>query len=824
MLELESGKQLARRYTLVRRLGGDSEAQIWLATDRMTAASVALKVVPASAASRLRSEWQSSIRLMHAHIVRVFEFHDDAETAFFSMQYVDGPTVTALAGRPPQDVLPAIGLIANALKYLHDKGIVHRDIKASNLLLDANGAPYVSDLGVAAETGVLRSGGSLIAKSPAALDGQPAAPADDIFALGAVIYELLSGRSPWSSAATEADIRQATPSLLTGPRDEALPEAVVALVESMLDRDADRRPDATEVAERLSAAGFRPGAAPLRGVRARSADEEVVASLQKPATGRSAAAASDGIAAPDAATETSGLNRRVVFAALGVLVAVLLGVVFLLPQQLEERQSRQPRIVEPAPTPRNGADDSTAEQPATVAPKVDVDVYVDPEIRARLRDTAILPSGVLEGDDDITFNENQADYSGLDAAGRSRYFAESTLGELLAGFEVLEGRGIERWASVEHRRARDYYQLGDKEYLEGAFANAEEYYLAALTVLEPLYERIQPTFDKAFADAEAAFAAGDRLEALRLYELAVAVTPTHAGATAGLRRAQNLEDVQRLVKQGSDYEDDQDYVAAQRSFERAIELDPAWQPATDGLARVQQARTELEFDARMSEGFEMIASGDYLGARAAFRMAQQLIPESAEPADGLLQVDQGLRLRDITTLEQEALALETDEHWDAVISTYEEILKVDNTLEFAKSGLQRARQMSAVHKRLDDYIAEPDSLSRPSVMQQATTFVVEITTSGDIGPRLAAQRDELSRLLKRAATPLPVPLVSDNATDVTVYRVGRLGRFQQREISLRPGTYVAVGSRAGFRDVRLEFRVAPEVELAPVVIQCEEPI
>ena len=103
-------------------------------------------------------------------------------------------------------------------------------------------------------------------------------------------------------------------------------------------------------------------------------------------------------------------------------------------------------------------------------------------------------------------------------------------------------------------------------------------------------------------------------------------------------------------------------------------------------------------------------------------------------------------------------------------------------------------------------------------------LVVNITTRQDVGQRLGEQRDELSRLLKRAATALTVPMVSDNVTEVTIYKVGRLGNFMRKEVSLRPGTYVATGSRPGYRDVRLEFRVAPEIDMQPVVVQCEEQI
>jgi hypothetical protein len=170
------------------------------------------------------------------------------------------------------------------------------------------------------------------------------------------------------------------------------------------------------------------------------------------------------------------------------------------------------------------------------------------------------------------------------------------------------------------------------------------------------------------------------------------------------------------------------------------------------------------------------------------------------------------------------VSLEGSEHWDAAATTYEEILKVDGNLAFAIEGLSAARRMSALHEQLDEYIKDPDRLSVPSVMQRATKLVVDVTVMPEIGPRLAGQRDELSRLLKRAATPVTVELVSDNMTAVSIYKVGVLGSFGSTDLNLRPGTYVALGIRPGFRDVRIEFRVAPEIEMQPIEVVCKEPI
>jgi hypothetical protein len=155
---------------------------------------------------------------------------------------------------------------------------------------------------------------------------------------------------------------------------------------------------------------------------------------------------------------------------------------------------------------------------------------------------------------------------------------------------------------------------------------------------------------------------------------------------------------------------------------------------------------------------------------------------------------------------------------------YQDILKIDGDLQFAHEGLQQARSRAALHTRLQGLIDAPDTLSDDVTMQSATKLLLDIARIDPLGPRLADQKSELSRLLKRAATPLSVQLVSDNMTNVSMYKVGRFGSFDRRELELRPGTYVVVGNRPGYRDVRVEFRVAPEEDMKPIVIQCEEPI
>ncbi len=780
MRELRGGAQLAGRYTLVRKLGSGGGSETWLANDRLTKATAALKVLidGAHEPELLRREWQISIRLIHAHIVRVFEFHEADDATFYTLQYVDGPDISVLSGAPWEDVLGPIALIADALRYAHGKGVVHRDLKATNILLDANGAPYLIDFGVATAGGEDIGGGSLIAASPEQLDGQPPQPSDDIFALGGLVYELIAGRSPYSPIDVEQDIRSKLPEPLRQADGSPVPAPMQALVADMLAKQAADRPDAATVVERLESLGVRGGTADKRflgSVRA-IADEEIEST-------RSTRRAPSEQRAPDVRAETSGLSPKVVGGALAVLVALLLAVVFLLPKTVDD---------EPVPVPAAVEETTSAESTDESDPGEEAETEQD----APSRDERVV----------------------------AREDAERVLGELLAKMRTLEGRAVERWGGLPWRQGAAAYEAGDEAYLAQDYAAASARYEEAIELVDPLLDEVDDVFRTTLADAAVALDNEDTREALRLYELAVAISPSHGPARRGLERAQNLDEVLALTAQGLELERDLDLFAALESFDRAVEIDAEWQPAIEGAARVRATMKQMDFDQRMTEGLTALAEGDLFSARAAFRAAQQLFPESTEPADGLLQVDNAIRLNDIAAFEAEALSLESEERWESAAEAYASILEIDANLTFAQDGTARANRMIALHEQLEQFIADPDRLSSDRTMQAATQLVVAITRMPEIGPRLTSQRDELSRLLRRASTPLTVQFVSDNLTNVSIYRVGTLGNFDATELSLRPGTYVAVGSRVGYRDVRVEFRVAPEIEQVPIVVRCEEEI
>ncbi len=801
---LNEGTRLADRYTLIRRLGAGGSGEVWLAHDERLDSRVALKFLAGEFAAdpqqRLlfNREWRIGSRLMHANIVRLFEYHDDADGPFYGLQYIGATHIGALAGTDPFESLRPVALIADALRYAHGKGVVHRDIKATNILLDSHGLPYLVDFGVAGDSQdavSVTGGGSEVASSPQQQAGSEAAAADDIFSLGVLMHELLTGMPPAGGEVSE--------SIAGG---EPMPASLRQLLRDMLAADIGKRPDAESVAAKLAEAGIAPGPAPARSVSGESAIDEPVQRVEaRPRRQRNYQASAE----PAAAAESpGGISPAVLYGGLAVAALLFLVVIFVLPNLF-------------SPDVPGTADKS---DPIEAAVDSDTGVPAEP-VAAGSESPAVPDPGSSEANTgaDTSFSENMGD-NGATSVAQIKAATDSALGDLLSQLERLRFRAIDRWGGQEYLDALDVYAEGDQAYVDRNYRLAGDKYRQASRQLEPFFARIEKVFEETLAAAQAAFDNSDVSEAIRLYDLATSITPGHREAEAGFARARNLQAVLTLMSQGREFEVDLELAAAKLAFEKALELDPLWEPATVALERVRSTITRLSFEQRMTEGFDALLAADFDSARAAFNAAKALDPNSRQPADGLLQVDQEIRLADIRRLEQEAIALDDAEQWEASLVVYEDILKIDPDLQFAHAGLSAARSRSALHARLAALIAEPDSLSDQVTMQNATNLLLDVTRLQPVGPRLEDQKNELSRLLKRAATPVPVTLISDEQTNVAIFKIGKLGTFARQDLSLRPGVYVAVGNRAGYRDVRIEFRVAPEVEMQPIVILCEESI
>ncbi|MCZ6507176.1 MAG: serine/threonine-protein kinase, partial [Acidobacteria bacterium] len=245
---LHGGLRLNARFTLVRSIGTGGMGEVWVVEDRELDEEIAAKILPPGTpedlVALLRRECSNARRLLHPNIVPVFDFHrgDDGHS-FITMARVDGQDAGSLRGRPVAGILTLAVPLAAALAYAHGIGVVHRDLKVGNVLVDADGQPRLIDFGIAAilgEQAEPRGGGSRYNVSPQQLSGEAAQIADDLYGFGVLLYELFSGQPPLWPDPTADRILSERPAPLTSAHP--VPPRLQALVAALLEKSPARRP------------------------------------------------------------------------------------------------------------------------------------------------------------------------------------------------------------------------------------------------------------------------------------------------------------------------------------------------------------------------------------------------------------------------------------------------------------------------------------------------------------------------------------------------------------------------------------------------------
>jgi len=402
--------------------------------------------------------------------------------------------------------------------------------------------------------------------------------------------------------------------------------------------------------------------------------------------------------------------------------------------------------------------------------------------------------------------------------------AQDILGNLLDAQSRLEEIGVEQWAKEAMAQAGVTAATGDAEYREGNFTEAMTSYEQGLAELQALLDKAPQVLEYNLSSAREAIDKGDAETANSALLVATAIEPDN-GELPGLKqRAAVMGQVSSLLEQAEDNENSGDLAQAERILRQAVKLDSASPQARSELERVTKAHTKQRFNTAMSNGYRALDNGQFDQARSAFRKAATLKNGSAVTVSALEDVDSAETAQRLSDLQHQGQAHEAQEQWAAAVLAFEQALQIDDSLVFARDGLKRSRNRARLDQQFRNVIDKPDRLSEKSVADATAGLIRQAATINPRGPVLAQQLEQLEVILEKANTPIPVTLRSDAETEVTLRKVARLGRFQERQLSLRPGTYVAVGTRDGYRDVRRTFSINHDSEPPTVVIACTEQI
>ena len=383
----------------------------------------------------------------------------------------------------------------------------------------------------------------------------------------------------------------------------------------------------------------------------------------------------------------------------------------------------------------------------------------------------------------------------------------------------LEDHGVFLWANERFTKLGEDLDNAENLFREGDYEAAMGAYTATRGFLLALQTEMPTRLAEEVTRGDAALRNGDHAVALTAFTIANAIARTDADIKAKVRRAENLNEVLRLVRRAELEEREANYSAALDIFMTARDLDNLWQPTADGVGRMQRAIRMRQFQNAMSEAFQAIARKQYQAARNHFNQAQSILPESKEPADGLAQVAQAETNDAINDKRDEAEAFVAEEDWEQAITSYEAAIAISDSLAFAKEGLEYTNWRLNLDKQLTKYLSDPPLLQSNAELQAASGIVKEASGILPAGADLQRQIDSLAKLISTARIQIPVTIRSNGKTSVTVRKRANLGNIDAEMIYLIPGRYTITGERPGYRDVREELvliagRPVPDIFVA----------
>jgi serine/threonine protein kinase/tetratricopeptide (TPR) repeat protein len=299
--EFAGRQKVFGRYTLIKVLGRGGMGIVWLARDEELERDVALKFLPDlmiqdhAVFDQLRHETKRCLELTHPHIVRIHDFIHDERSGCISMEYIDGETLSNLRAEKeqkvfePDEIATWTSQLCDALDYAHNRAkVIHRDLKPANLMVNQRGDLKISDFGIARSLGDSGSrltveqgrSGTLVYMSPQQLNGERCTHLDDIYSLGASVYELLTSKPPFYSGNIDRQICERVAPSMTERRKELdiepalVPQIWENVVAACLAKEPSRRPQsAAEVAQQLQLA---PGQTRTRRAPGKSSNRKML--------------------------------------------------------------------------------------------------------------------------------------------------------------------------------------------------------------------------------------------------------------------------------------------------------------------------------------------------------------------------------------------------------------------------------------------------------------------------------------------------------------------------------------------------------------------
>jgi hypothetical protein len=382
----------------------------------------------------------------------------------------------------------------------------------------------------------------------------------------------------------------------------------------------------------------------------------------------------------------------------------------------------------------------------------------------------------------------------------------------------------ETWSTDGWNKAMDTARQGDDAFGEGSFALALETYQSAGAQLQSILDNRDQLLQQSLLDGWQRLHNNAITDATASFELVLAMQAGNQQAQSGLERAAVRGQVLELVAEGQLAEAVTELHLAAQAYMAAAQLDPLYEPAEKALIRVQNQLKELAFQDAMGRSLRALDNGKFATAEKALNEAAKIKAGDSVVKEIRGRLISARRQHSLVTLRARTAQLVVAENWTAAIQAYQQALAIDAKASFAVNGLTRAQTKQTLHRQLDHYLGDSTRLFSDQPLNNARELLAANQKVSGTEPVLAGKIARLEEAVRMAVIPVDLLLISDNLTQVTVYKVGRLGKFEQKQLSLRPGKYTITGSRQGYKDVLKVIELKPGSSGQSLQIRSEEAI
>lgn len=393
----------------------------------------------------------------------------------------------------------------------------------------------------------------------------------------------------------------------------------------------------------------------------------------------------------------------------------------------------------------------------------------------------------------------------------------------------MQARGksmsVEVWADKEYTFVLEAVTKGEADLAEKRFPEAALAYEQATSLLAQVLDDKQLKVEQLLLEGEGLLQEGKGKDAKDAFSRVLAAAPGNKKAIEGVERAAVAETVVDLVRQAELLFLEKAWVEAKGKFRQAVALDSHNIQAQSGLVNVDRVIEEQSLQEAMGDFFGALGNHEYGKAEKALAAARKVKPGSQAVQNAGLQLARAQKAARIQRLEQRLQSAMAQEQWQQASELIQKILSADKRAGIAVQHQDKVERRKQLDQRLEKILSMPLRLQDDKAFAEAVSLLNYAQTIEDPGPRLTGQQQALDSLMIRMRQRVRVHLVSDNLSDIIVYKVGNLGRFREKELQLYPGAYTVVGRRAGYRDVRKQLSVPVQDSSLPVLaIRCEEPI